>query len=152
VGAVKSALFRARANVARTAPSALAQPARRASAQEQATLRRYVDLFNDRNWEGLRALLGDESRLDLVSRMQQGVAEAGYYDRYAEIIKTEDIRAEAGSVDGVPAIAMFRPASSTAPAYFLLLESENRRVSLIRDFRYVPYIANGARFSASPNL
>lgn len=152
VGAVKSALFRARANVARAAPSALAQHARRASAQEQATLRRYVDLFNDRNWDGLRALLGDESRLDLVSRMQQSVAEAGYYDRYAEIMKTEDIRAEAGLVDGVPAIAMFRPPSSAAPAYFVLLESESSRVSLIRDFRYVPYIASGARFSGNPNL
>jgi len=147
VGAIKAALSRARGNIARTSGSAFARPAQAASAEEQATLRRYVDLFNDRNWDGLRALLGKESRLDIVSRVQQGAVDAAYYDRYAQITKTEDIRAEAGFVDGVPAIAMFRPASSSEPAYFLLLESSSGRISLIRDFRYVPYIAVDARFA-----
>jgi RNA polymerase sigma-70 factor (ECF subfamily) len=117
--------------------------------EQQAMLRRYVDLFNDRNWDGLRALLGEESRLDLVSRAQRRVEDARYYDRYAELLKTEDIRAEAGFVDGVPAIAMFSPPSSTSPAYFVLLESIGGRISLIRDFRYIPYIAADARFSKS---
>lgn len=147
VGAVKAALSRARANIARTSRTAFGRPVRPASAQEQATLRRYVDIFNDRNWDGLRALLSEETQLDIVSRVQQRAADAGYYNRYAEILKTEDIRAEAGFVDGVPAIAMFRPASSTLPAYFVVLESTRSRISLIRDFRYVPYIASGARFS-----
>jgi RNA polymerase sigma-70 factor (ECF subfamily) len=150
VGAVKSALFRARANVARTSPEAISQRSRSASARERANLQRYVDLFNDRNWTGLRALLGEESRLDQVSLVQRRVADAGYFDRYAEILKTEDIRAEAGFVDGVPAIAMFRPSSSSVPAYFALLEWTGGRISLIRDFRYVTYIASDARFS--PNL
>jgi RNA polymerase sigma factor (sigma-70 family) len=150
VGAVKAALFRARANVARTPHAAFAQSARPPSEQEQATLRRYVELFNDRNWEGLRAMLSDESRLDIVSRVQHRVRAAGYYDRYAEILTDEDLRAEAGFVDGVPAIAIFRPASSTVPAYFMVLESKNGRILLIRDFRYIPYIAEGARFRSSP--
>jgi RNA polymerase sigma factor (sigma-70 family) len=146
-GAVKAALFRARTNIARGPHAALAQPARPPSAQDPATLRRYVDLFNERNWDGLRALLSDESRLDIVSRMQHRAREAGYYDRYAEIIRDEDLRAETGFVDGVPAIAIFRPASSTVPAYFIALESKNGQILLIRDFRYVPYITEGARFS-----
>jgi RNA polymerase sigma factor (sigma-70 family) len=146
VGAVKAALFRARANVARTPRAALSRPATLPFAQEQATLRRYVDLFNERDWEGLRALLSDESRLDIVSRVQHRVRAAGYYDRYAEITKDEDLRAEAGFVDGVPAIAIFRPPSSTVPAYFIVLESMNGRILLIRDFRYIPYIAEDALF------
>ncbi len=146
VGAVKAALSRARANVARTSRDGLAHSARRPSAEQQATLRRYVDLFNDRNWDGLRALISEESRLDMVSRWQRRVIDAGYYDRYAEIMKTEDIRAEAGCVDDVPAIAVFSPASSAEPAYFILLESSGDTISLIRDFRYVPYIAEDARF------
>ncbi|HTJ26281.1 MAG TPA: sigma-70 family RNA polymerase sigma factor [Candidatus Limnocylindria bacterium] len=147
VGAVKAALSRARANIARTSPAVLSQRARPATADERANLRRYVDLFNDRNWDRLRALLGEESRLDQVSFVQRRTADARYFDRYAEIIKTEDIRAEAGLVDGVAAIAMFRPASSPEPAYFVLLEWTGGRISLIRDFRYVPYIASAARFS-----
>ena len=122
-------------------------PPRPASAEEQSTLRNYVDLFNDRNWNGLRALLGEESRLDLVSRFQRRMADAGYFDRYAEHLKTEDIRAEDGLVDGIPVIAMFRPSASTAPAYFILLESEGGRISRVRDFRYVPYISKEAHFS-----
>ena len=79
--------------------------------------------------------------------MQRRVADARYYDRYAEIAKSEDLRAELGFVDGVAAIAMFRPASSSVPAYFALLEWKDGRVSRIRDFRYVSYIASDAQFS-----
>jgi len=146
VGAVKAALSRARGNVARAPRTAIA-PARPASAQERATLRRYVDLFNAHDWSSLRALLGEESQLDIVSRLKHRAVDAGYYDRYAEIVRNEDMRAEAGYVDGVPAIAIFRPPSSAAPAYFMLLESSDGLVSLVRDFRYVPYIAADARFS-----
>lgn len=147
VGAVKAALSRARANVARGSHGVMAEPAHPASAQDNALLRRYVDLFNDRDWDSLRALLGEETRLDIVSRVQQRAKDAGYYTRYALYLQTEDTRAEAGYVDGIPAIAMFRPASNTAPAYFVLLDVENGELSRIRDFRYIPYIADGARFS-----
>jgi len=82
-----------------------------------------------------------------VSRVQQRMADANYYSRYAKYLETESIRAEAGFVDGVPAIAMFSPASSDVPSYFVLLETEDGRVSRIRDFRYVPYIATDARYS-----
>ncbi len=146
VGAVKAALSRGRANIARTSRAPLTHPAHQGSAHEQATLRRYVDLFNDRDWDALRALLAKEARLYAVSFVQRRVVEAGYFDRYAEVLETEDIRAQAGYVDGVPAIAMFRPATSTVPAYFVLLESENNEIAQIRDFRYVPYIATDARF------
>ena len=147
VGAVKAALSRARLNISRTNPHALPKPLRLPTAEERATLQRYVEFFNDRNWAALRAQLGEEARLDIVSRIQQRAATAGYYERYSEITKVEDIRAEAGFVDGIAAIAMFRPPSSSVPAYFILLESTGGRVSLIRDFRYIPYIAADARFS-----
>lgn len=147
VGAVKAALSRGRTTITRTSRVTIAQSARSLSPEKQTTLRRYVELFNARNWDGLRALLGEESRLDVVSRVQQRMADAGYYSRYAKYLETEEIRAAAGFVDGVPAIAMFTPASSNVPAYFVLLETEGGRVSLIRDFRYVPYIARDGHFS-----
>ena len=145
VGAVKAALSRARANVARTSRDGVTHRSH-SSTEQEAALRRYVDLFNKRDWDGLRALVSEESRLDIVSRWQRRVVDAGYYDRYAEILETEDIRAEAGFVDGVPAIAMFSPASRVDPSYFILLESSGETISLIRDFRYVRYIAEDAHF------
>jgi hypothetical protein len=51
-----------------------------------------------------------------------------------------------GFADGLPVLAFFRP-GSTQPAYFVRLEREDGRVVHIRDFRYVPYIAEGAQFT-----
>ena len=147
VGAVKAALSRARANIARTPRVRFAEPAQPVSGETLTTLRRYADLFNAHDWDELRALLGAESRLEVVSRVQHPRAvDAGYYDRYAAYTETEDLRAEAGFVDGAPVIAIFSPPSSREPAYFVLLEVSGGRISLIRDFRYVPYIAVDARF------
>jgi hypothetical protein len=39
-------------------------------------------------------------------------------------------------------------ANADRPAYFMLLELEGGRVKTIRDFRYVPYIANEAAITA----
>ena len=149
IGATKAALSRGRRNISRASRDELQRREHPPSAEEQATLRRYVNLFNDRNWDGLRKLLSEESRLDIVSRVQQRLVDAGYVDRYAEITRNEDMRAEAGSVEGVPVIAIFRPPSSPLPAYFILLESSGGVVSQIRDFRYIPYIATDARFTTS---
>ncbi len=149
VGAVKAALSRARANIARTPRARFASPAQPVAGETLRTLRRYAELFNAHNWDGLRALLAAESRLEVVSRVQHPRAvDAGYYDRYAAYTKTEDLRAEAGFVDGVPVIAIFSAPSSREPAYFVLLEVSAGRISLIRDFRYIPYIAIDARYSA----
>jgi RNA polymerase sigma factor (sigma-70 family) len=147
VGAVKAALSRARANVGPRSASPSERRTPQLSAGERANLQRYVNLFNDRDWDALRSLLAEEARLEQVSLVQRRVVDAGYYDRYADIMRSEDIRAQLGSVDGVAAIAMFRPSSSSEPAYFVLLEWSDGSVSQIRDFRYVPYIANDAHFS-----
>jgi RNA polymerase sigma-70 factor, ECF subfamily len=146
VAAVKGALTRARANVA--AASASGGP--RGGAVEVERLRRYADLFTARDWDGLRALFGEETRLDVVSRYQRrGQSAAQYFTRYCEIAPREDLRLEAGWVDGVPAIAVFRPASSSAPAYFVRIDWHDDRVAQVRDFRYVPYIAGDATFKAA---
>ena len=149
VGAVKAALSRARANIARTPRARSADPAQPVAGETLTTLRRYAELFNAHNWDALRALLAAESRLEVVSRVQHPRAvDAGYYDRYAAYTKTEDLRAEAGFVDGVPVIAIYGSPASREPAYFVLLEVSAGRISLIRDFRYIPYITIDARYSA----
>ncbi|HET9343461.1 MAG TPA: sigma-70 family RNA polymerase sigma factor [Candidatus Eremiobacteraceae bacterium] len=150
VGAVKAALSRARANIAPRAVSASPQKVPALSTEERVYLQRYVDLFNDRDWTTLRKLLAEEAQLEQVSLVQRRVKDAGYFDRYAEILKSEDVRAELRFVDNVAAIAMFRPPSSDAAAYFVLLEWTDDRISRIRDFRYVPYIAVDAQSTPVP--
>jgi RNA polymerase sigma-70 factor (ECF subfamily) len=143
VSAVKGALVRARANVA----AARASKASGAGEVELERLRRYAELFNARDWSALRALFGEETRLDLVSRhRRRGPAAAVYTTQYAQSAPREDLRAAAGWVGGVPVVAIFRPSTSTRPAYFLRIEWHGELLGSLRDFRYVPYIADEAAF------
>ena len=91
-------------------------------------------------------MFGEETRLDVISRYAVRGPEAAYFTKYAEIMPVEDLRAVAGLVDGVPVIAMFRPADSDRPAYFVRLEWLNERVHHVRDYRYATYVGDEVDF------
>jgi RNA polymerase sigma-70 factor (ECF subfamily) len=146
VAAVKGALVRARANVATMAASG----ARATQTADHERLQRYAMLFNARDWSGLRALFGEETRLDLVSRYKRkGPVAAIYFTQYARLAPVEELHAVAGWVDGVAAIGVFRPDSRDRPSYFILIEWDADDVALVRDFYYVPYIGADANFATS---
>jgi RNA polymerase sigma-70 factor (ECF subfamily) len=100
---------------------------------------RYVALFNARDWDGVRALLAEDVRLDLVSRAKRsGRREvSSYFSNYSKI---SDWHLAPGSVDGREVIAVFQSANHARPAYFIQLEMCGEQVTRIQDFRYVPYI------------
>jgi RNA polymerase sigma-70 factor, ECF subfamily len=145
--AVKAALYRGRAALrARAELSATNEPKDpQALAEERALLHRYARLFNARDWEALRLSLAEDCRLDLVSRTERrGPAVGEYFARYAEL---RDFRVVPGLLDdgaalGRLALAVHAPAASAGPSSFVLLEWRGNRVTVIRDFRYVPYIAD----------
>jgi RNA polymerase sigma-70 factor (ECF subfamily) len=129
--AVKAALVRGRGKLLQQAQADAAK------APPRAELERYATLFNARDWDGVRALVSDDCRLDLVSKSQRRGKEVGaYFARY----ERETVSARVALVEGRLALAIFTPASPS-PAYFILLEFDAGRVRAIRDFRYVPYIA-----------
>jgi RNA polymerase sigma-70 factor (ECF subfamily) len=137
VPAVKAALVRGRSAL-RRAPEP--RPPVDRSAEQRALLDAYVAAFNARDWTALRAMLEHDARLDLVSQARrEGPAVGHYFARYDAVT---DLRAEVGVVDDRDAILVFAPAASTRPAYFILLEWRGGRVVAIRDYRYVPYIAD----------
>ena len=149
IAAVKGALVRARTNVA----SPVASHTRPPNVEDSARLRHYALLFNARDWDGLRALFGDETRLDLVSRYQRrGRLASIYFVQYERLTTLENLRAEAGWVDDVPVLAVFRPPSDQQPAYFIRLEWKGNGLDGVRDFYYVPYIAAEARFTSHTTL
>src|SRR6478609_11333047 len=99
---------------------------------------RYVALFNARDWDGVRALLAEDVRLDLVSRAKRSGPEvASYLTNYALV---DDWHLAPGSVDGREVITVFRNRADVRPAYFIELEFLDEQVIRIKDFRYVPYI------------
>ena len=139
VMAVKAALFRGR--------GALLEMERESDQREptrapRADLDRYASRFNARDWDGVRALVADDCRLDLVSRSQRRGKDVGeYFARYEK----ENLTVRVVSLEGQLALAVHGPGAST-PAYFILLEWQDGRVASIRDFRYVPYVAAEAEF------
>jgi RNA polymerase sigma factor (sigma-70 family) len=137
VMAVKAALVRGRGK--------LVQEAKHAPDWDGATradLDRYASLFNARDWDGVRALVGDDCRLDLVSKSQRRGKQVGaYFGSYEKVnvavrvVRLEEQLALAAYVNG-----------AASPAYFILLTFEAGRVRAIRDFRYVPYIVSDADY------
>jgi RNA polymerase sigma-70 factor (ECF subfamily) len=67
-----------------------------------------------------------------------------YFGRYAN----EDVALRVVRLDGELVLAAY-VAGATSPAYFILLEWEGGRVTSIRDYRYVPYIAKEAEFETT---
>jgi RNA polymerase sigma factor (sigma-70 family) len=131
VMAVKAALVRGRAKL--RDEDALSQEL---DATARAELDRYATLFNARDWDGVRALIGDECHLDLVSRADRRGKEVGmYFHRYEK----EDVTLRPVRFEGRLALAA-HVAGAATPSYVILLEWEAGRVTSIRDFRYVPYI------------
>lgn len=135
VMAVKAALVRGRRRLSSREGDGEAIPA-----ATRSELDRYASLFNARDWEGVRALVSDDCRLDLVSKSQRrGKQVRMYFERYEK----EDVALRPVRLDGQLALAAY-VGGAAQPAYFILVEFEAGRVASIRDFRYVPYIATEA--------
>jgi len=139
VPAVKAALVRGRARLrdAEVAPGEL-------DAGRRAALDRYAALFNAGDWDGVRALIGEDCRLDLVSKSQRrGKAVGAYFANYEQLA----VRLSVVELEGELVLAA-QVAGEPRPSYFIMLRWDGERVELIRDFRYVPYIADEAVFAA----
>jgi RNA polymerase sigma-70 factor (ECF subfamily) len=140
--AVKAALVRGRARLreAEAAPAPDGKPA--APSPHRGQLDAYVSLFNARDWEGLRAMVGDDCRLDLVGKAARRGKEVGaYFGRYQN---EPDVRLAVVRLEGEDAIGVFVGEGATRPAYFILLSWEGGRVAGIRDYRYARYVADEA--------
>jgi RNA polymerase sigma-70 factor (ECF subfamily) len=144
VEAVKAALVRGRARLREVEDEAPLPP----DASARAALDSYASLFNARDWDGVRALVADDCRLDLVSKShRRGKAVGMYFGRYEK----EDVSLRVVGLDGRLALAA-HVAGAPRPSYFILLAWESGRVTSIRDFRYVPYVAAEAVWTATPPL
>jgi RNA polymerase sigma-70 factor (ECF subfamily) len=141
VPAVKAALHRGRARLrallSAQAPSAQSRPA------VSPALAQYAALFNARDWDAVRALLVDDVKLELVSRIKAAGRKqvANYFGNYDKIA---DWLLVPGWLDGREVLAVQSDPAAAGPAYFVELRLAGGRIAAIRDFRYVPYIMRDA--------
>jgi RNA polymerase sigma-70 factor (ECF subfamily) len=148
VPAVKAALHRGRSTLQRLAqtPPPTVPPAREMSP----ALRRYASLFNARDWDGVRALLADDVRLDLVAhRKAAGRRDVGHY--FSNYDRVRDWQLTPAWLAGREVLAVRRDPNAVESDYFIELGWRDDHVVDIRDFRYVPYIADDCVFEFPPD-
>ena len=99
---------------------------------------RYVELFNRRDWDSLRALLAADARLHQATHPPRFGADVGmFFTIYA---RTKGIRLAPAWLEGRDVIAEFEQGSDDRPHHIMQLEWRDGRIVSIRDYRYVPYI------------
>jgi RNA polymerase sigma-70 factor (ECF subfamily) len=144
VGEIKAALHRGRTRLRELSKSVKADTPAPLDEHERELLARYIDCFNARDFDAVRAMLADEVRLDLISRAKfRGVAEVGqYFHKYAQV---DDWRLALGVVEDRSAILVYDPREgSSQPAFFMLIEWDGGQVSRIRDYRYARHVLRDA--------
>ena len=143
VPAVKAALHRGRDTLRRTTEVAETEPTD-ARTPASPALVRYVALFNAHDWEGVRAMLAEDVRLDLITRSRRNGRDevSGYFENYEKFGGWHLVPAW---LEGREVVAVFRSEAESVPAYFIELTFSEGRLAAIKDYRYVPYIAADAR-------
>jgi len=142
IPAVKASLHRGREALR----AAIEEPDDRApptlSATERQRLSDYVERFNARDFDAIRAMLAEDVQLELVNKTRMnGRAEVGrYFGNYSQIY---DWHLEPGFVDRRPAIIV-RDNLTSRPSYFILLHWETEHIDAIRDFRHARYVTEAA--------
>jgi RNA polymerase sigma factor (sigma-70 family) len=141
VSAVQAALHRGRARLQRLMKGGGPEPIH--SRHISPALARYAELFGAHDWEGVRAMLADDVRLDVLHRLQRTGREevSSYFSNYA---KLKSWRLAPGWLDGREVLGVL--GSDLELRYFIEVRFEAHRVIGIRDYRHVAYIMRDAEF------
>ncbi|RRH97213.1 RNA polymerase sigma factor [Mesorhizobium tamadayense] len=143
LAATKAALHRGRAELKALAAMPDEAPVPKLDPQEERRLRRYIDLFNARDFDGVRALIAEDIELEVVNRTRlSGKKEASTY--FGNYDRVSDWALSLGFIDGRPAILIRNPQADNAVRGFVLIDWRGDEVAGIRDFRYAPYCVTEA--------
>jgi RNA polymerase sigma-70 factor (ECF subfamily) len=140
--AVKAAIHRGRSRL-RQLSSARREAHEDASLRPSPTVSRYATLFNARDWDGIRAMLAEDVRLDVVSRMQRSGRKSvgSYFSNYGRLSWWRVVPAW---VDEREALVFFRHEGDSRPAHVVELTVDENRITRIRDFLHVEYVLQDA--------
>ena len=136
VDAVKGHLARGRSALRnlRAAPQALA------AAPPSADVARFIALFNARDWDGLRALLADDVELVQSTHPRHRGREevGGFFSIYS---RSASVRLAPAWLEGREVILVYEGDTGVQPSYLMRVEMRAGRITFIRDYRYVRYVA-----------
>jgi len=147
VDAVKAHLARGRARLREINAKAGQLPDAKPTS---AAVARYVALFNQRDWDGLRALLADDVKLNQSTHpVRVGSADVGmFFSIYAKI---DGVWLIPAWLEGREVIAVFEDRADPKPSYIMWLEWRGDQITFIRDYRYVRYVIADAVLTLAPD-
>jgi RNA polymerase sigma factor (sigma-70 family) len=147
VDAVKAHLARGRARLREINAKAGQIPDAKPTS---AAVARYVALFNQRDWDGLRALLADDVKLNQSTHpVRVGSADVGMF--FSIDAKIDGVWLVPAWLEGREVIAVFEDRADPRPSYIMWLEWRGGQIILIRDYRYVRYVADDAELVLASN-
>jgi RNA polymerase sigma factor (sigma-70 family) len=147
VNAVKAHLARGRARLNSINAQTPEKPTPRPPSPAVA---RYVVLFNQRNWDGLRAMLADDVRLiQSTHPVRAGAADVGMF--FGIYSRSAPVRLAPAWLNGREVIAVYEEAAAAKPSYLIWLEWTDGRISFIRDYKYVRYVIDDAELVLAPD-
>jgi RNA polymerase sigma-70 factor (ECF subfamily) len=146
VGAVKSALHRGRAKLESGEVTDT-----RGDAGEQRLLAEYVERFNRRDWDAVRALVREDARVEVLDGGEgrgHAFLDSAYFRNYASL--SDAWRLRVAIVDGETLIVQDRRDAHGWHAHAVVrVEFEGGVVVRIRDYVHVDYLLMHARVTPS---
>jgi len=144
VNGVKGHLARGRSRLKEINREPRPEPVARASSP---MVSRYATLFNSRDWQGLRAMLAADVKLNQATHpLRAGAADVGmFFSIYSRI---DSVRLVPAWLEGREVIAVFEGDHTTAD-YLMRLEWRNDRITFIQDYRYARYVLECAELAFS---
>jgi len=148
LAATKGALHRGRASLRLAVDSAPDETPAVLTEAETVLLSSYAERFNAHDFDGLREMLAEDVRLNLVGRFQaRGAQPTGRY--YTNYEKVPECRLQPGLVEGRPAL-LASDTPNEMPGYFILLEWDGGRIAAISDYRYARHVMADADERVAP--
>ena len=143
VGAVKVALNRGRAKLAALADEPTSTPERRHDPKLSQLLERYVELFNRRDCDGVRALTSADARLRVADCFTGRLADSPYFIEYQA---NETVwKMELAEVDGEHAAVIFnRRNGKWEPAHAIRIMMSMGSIERISDCHACPWVLPAA--------
>jgi RNA polymerase sigma-70 factor (ECF subfamily) len=143
VGGVKAALNRGRTKLAALPAEPIARPERQRDLELLQLLHLYVELFNRRDWDGVRALTSADAQLRVSDCFKGLLAESPYFVEY-ERAKTP-WKVEVGEIDGETVLVVLTQRDDGwAPAWPVRIRAVGGVIDRITDYYACPWMIPAA--------
>lgn len=152
VGGVKAALSRGRAKLAALPEQPAVRHEPSPDPELSKLLNRYIELFNRRDWDGVRALTSADAQLRVSDCFRGHLSESIYFVEYEK--GKANWQMTIGAVDDeIVLLVLHRDEAGWKPAYPVRIEATNGIINRISDYYACPWLLRAARtvVVASPN-